>query len=108
VDLADEVAPADIVTLDRVICCYPDVHALVTRSLARATRLYGLVLPVDRWWTRTFARLGNVMLRLFRSDWRIHVHAQQVVEQLIDEAGFERRYRHTGWLWQTLVYARTS
>ena len=106
VDLADEVEAADIVTLDRVICCYPDVRALVGRSIARARRLYGLVYPVDRWWTRAVSRLGNAILRLFRSDFRIHVHAEAVVEQLVRGAGFERRYRHAGWVWQTVVYAR--
>jgi SAM-dependent methyltransferase len=106
VELADEVEAADIVTLDRVICCYPDVHALVGRSVARARRLYGLVYPVDRWWTRGLGRLGNAILRLFRSDFRLHVHPDAVVEALVRDAGFERRYRHAGWVWQTVVYAR--
>lgn len=105
-ELADEVEAADIVTLDRVICCYPDVDALVSRSVARARRLYGLVYPVDRWWTRAIGRIGNVFYRLFRSNFRIHVHSQEVVERLIGAAGFERRYRHAGWVWQTVVYAR--
>jgi Methyltransferase domain len=39
VALADRVAPADVVTLDRVICCYPDMEALVGRSADRARRL---------------------------------------------------------------------
>jgi SAM-dependent methyltransferase len=107
VELADEVEPADIVTLDRVICCYPDVEALVGRSVARARRLYGLVYPLDRWWTRAIGRAGNAILRLFRSDFRIHVHPEATVSRLIHGAGFEPRYRHAGWVWQTVVYARS-
>jgi SAM-dependent methyltransferase len=106
VEIADEVEPADIVTLDRVICCYPDVEGLVGRSVARARRVYGLVYPVDRWWTRAIGRVGNAMLRLFRNDFRIHVHPEATVERLVRAAGFERSYRHAGWFWQTLVYAR--
>src|SRR5947199_213845 len=45
VDLAATLPPADIVTLDRVICCYHDMPALVERSSAKAARLYGLVYP---------------------------------------------------------------
>src|SRR6266480_1931756 len=41
VDLAPELPPADIVTLDRVICCYPDLPALVGLSAAHARRVYG-------------------------------------------------------------------
>src|SRR6476646_10047123 len=36
VALADEIEPADLVALDRVICCYEDMAALVNRSSALA------------------------------------------------------------------------
>jgi magnesium-protoporphyrin O-methyltransferase len=35
VELADKVPPADIVTLDRSLCCYPDMPALVGLSADR-------------------------------------------------------------------------
>jgi magnesium-protoporphyrin O-methyltransferase len=108
VEIADEIEPADVVTLDRVICCYPDVHSLVSRSAKRALRLYGLVYPVDRWWTRTMARVMNFLDRLGRSDYRMHVHPQALVDRLIREAGLEPHYRHAGMVWQTVVYARVS
>ena len=50
VGLADEIEAADIVTLDRVVCCYGDWAALVGRSVEHARRIYGLVYPNDRWW----------------------------------------------------------
>ncbi len=39
VDLAPDIPSADIVTLDRVICCYDDMSALVRASAARASHL---------------------------------------------------------------------
>ena len=56
VDLAEQVAPAGVVTLDRVICCYHDMRGLVSQSAAKATRLYGVVYPRDTWWTRYMTR----------------------------------------------------
>src|SRR5262245_50517425 len=44
-ELAAQIPPADIVTLDRVICCYHDMPGLVELSAARAAKLYGLVYP---------------------------------------------------------------
>lgn len=35
VDLAPTLPDADVVTLDRVICCYPDMHRLVELSAAK-------------------------------------------------------------------------
>ena len=33
IDLAENIPPVDIVTLDRVICCYPDMEKLVEKKL---------------------------------------------------------------------------
>ena len=106
VALADEVDAADVVTLDRVICCYADWAALVDHSAARARRLYGLVYPTDRWWTRAAIGIGNLTLRLIRRPFRGYVHPERAVDARIRAAGFERRVHHTGWLWQTVVYER--
>jgi hypothetical protein len=108
VDVAGEIEPADVVTLDRVICCYPDVRSLVSLSAQRARRLYGLVYPVDRWWTRAVGRVLNFLDWLGRSDYRMHVHSQSLVDRLIREAGLEPRYHHSGRIWQTAVYTRVT
>jgi magnesium-protoporphyrin O-methyltransferase len=106
VGLAEAIEPADIVTLDRVVCCYGDWTALLDGSLARARRLYGLVYPNDRWWIRVGVRLGNLMLRLSRQSFRGFVHPERALDARIRAAGFEQSSHHRGWLWQTVVYAR--
>lgn len=106
VALADEVEAADVVTLDRVICCYPDVHSLVSSSARHARRLYALVYPVDRWWIRSMGRVMNFFTMLSRSDYRMYVHSQALVDRLIRDAGLEPHYRHAGVMWQTVIYAR--
>ena len=58
VGLASDIQGADIVTLDRVICCYPDFPALVGLSSARAGKLYGVVYPHDTWWAKIGWRIA--------------------------------------------------
>ena len=106
VEMAAEVDVADIVTLDRVVCCYEDWQALVDASVARARRLYGLVYPNDRWWTRAGIRLANLVLRLSGRSFRAYVHPERQVDTRVRAAGFDRRLHHRGWLWQTVLYAR--
>jgi hypothetical protein len=106
VALADDVRPADVVTLDRVICCYRDVRSLVSHSAQHAQRLFGVVYPVDRWWTRLGVRVMNLVTRIQRSDYRAYVHSARLVDRLINDAGLELRYHHVGMVWQTAVYAR--
>jgi hypothetical protein len=106
VDVAASVPPADIVTLDRVICCFPDMEALVSRSVARAGRLYGLVYPRDAWWVRAGVRLQNFILRLRRSAFRSFAHPTAAVEALVTGAGFKRRFYRQTLIWQVVVYRR--
>ena len=107
VALADEVVPADVVTLDRVICCYADMESLVGRSAERARRLYGLVYPRDTWWVRAGLRVVNLMLRLRGSAFRAYAHPSGAVDAAARRSGLERRLvRRVGAVWQVVLYAR--
>jgi magnesium-protoporphyrin O-methyltransferase len=108
VALSEEVPAADVVTLDKVICCYPYFDALVRRSAERARRLYGVVYPVDRWYLRLVVRILNLGTRISGSAYRAYVHPERQVDGLIRAAGLEPAYRHRGWFWQTLVYRRVT
>ena len=106
VQLAPEVEPADIVTLDRVVCCYGDWAALVRASTSRASHLYGLVYPNERWWLRASIGMGNLMLRIMGRRFRGYVHPEREIDALVRAQGFERRFHHRGWIWQIVLYAR--
>jgi hypothetical protein len=106
VDLAEEVAPADIVTLDRVICCYPDMQKLVGLSSARARKLYGLVYPRDIWWIKIGLAVGNFFFKLRRSAYRGFVHPTRMVEAVIGNHGLERRFYRQTLFWQIAIYSR--
>jgi len=104
VALAESIPPADIVTLDRVICCYHDVRALVAASAARARRLYGVVYPRDVWWLRPVFALGNLVLRLRRSSFRIFLHSTTEVEALIAAEGLRPAFQRFHGMWQVAVF----
>jgi predicted TPR repeat methyltransferase len=108
VDIAPQIPPADIVTLDRVICCYHDMPSLVGLSVAKAGMLYGLVYPRDTWLLRAGIRTGNLFLRLARNPFRGYVHPTRAVDTLVRNNGLQRRFYKTTALWQVVVYARPS
>ncbi len=104
-ELAGEIDPADIVALDRVICCYPDMPRLVGLSTDRARRLYGLVYPPDVWWMRLGARVINAFRRFSKST-QFYVHPEAAIDQAVRQAGFEPRFKARTLMWQVVVYAR--
>jgi len=108
VDLAADIPQCDIVTLDRVICCYKDVKDLLEKSLARTRRLYGLVYPQSNLYARAAWIIENVTYRLKRSPFRFFVHSPEVVEEIIRTKGFERRFYRKSGMWQIVVYKRIT
>ncbi len=108
VQLAERIEPADIVTLDRVICCFDNMVDLVSLSASKSRMLYGFVLPKDEWWARAFSWLANSALRLRRSQFRTFIHPTEAVDGILRAAGLERRFWRRTLIWQILVYARAS
>jgi SAM-dependent methyltransferase len=106
VDLAENIAPADIVTLDRVICCYPDMEQLVSLSAARARKQYGLVYPRDVWWVKIGLVLENLFFRLRRSSYRVFVHPTEAVEAILSAHGLKRQFYSQTLVWQVMIYTR--
>jgi magnesium-protoporphyrin O-methyltransferase len=47
VALAEQLAPADVVTLDRVVCCYPDFVPLLAAAARHARRCLAISYPRD-------------------------------------------------------------
>jgi magnesium-protoporphyrin O-methyltransferase len=108
VSLAPAMEPADIVTLDRVICCYPDMPALVGRSAALARRRYGLVYPRDAWWIRLGLGLVNGYYWLRRSPFRVFAHPSAAVEEHLRGHGLTRRFHRETPIWQVVIYGGTG
>lgn len=107
VALADRIAPADVVTLDRVICCYPDMERLVTSSASKARQLYGVVFPRERWMVKAWAVLGNLVWRLRGNPFRSYIHPVAAIDAAARRQGLVPRFVGDTWVWRVAVYARS-
>ena len=108
VALADTIPSADVVTLDRVICCYDDMNGLVQRSARKAGRLYGAVYPRKIGWMRIGIVAINLFQRLKRTTFRVFLHDPAAIDAELRNAGLERRSRRQTLGWEVVVYARAS
>ena len=108
VALASQVAAADIVTLDRVVCCYPEMEPLVRLSAERCRRVYGLSYPRDRWATRVVVNAENAFRGLVGNPFRSFVHSPVVMDRLLTGLGFKRQSAVRTFAWEVAVYARDA
>ena len=103
---ASEIGAADIVTLDKVLCCYPLADDLVGASASRAMKLYGLVLPRDRWYVRWALALANIRSWLKRRTYRAHAHANTAIDDQVLALGLRPRSEAFTLFWRVVLYAR--
>jgi magnesium-protoporphyrin O-methyltransferase len=108
VEVATTLPDADVVTLDRVICCYPDMPLLVGRAAEKARRVFAAVYPRDVWWMRAGAALANRFLRLKRSAFRVYIHSPTAVGAELARRGFERFDLRRTIAWEVVAWRATG
>ena len=106
--LAPTLEPADLVALDRVVCCYADVSALLASAAALARRRLGLVYPRDRWWIRAAAALANPFAFRGSGGYRMHIHRRARIAALLRDAGFSPLSGREGRVWRIETWGRNG
>lgn len=108
----DDLAPHDVVVLDRVICCYPDATRLLANTVPAARATYAFVVPVSRGLRGRMARLAlgceDAVRRVRRDPFRAFVHDVDEMHGLLVEAGFALRTRGVRRMWEMRVYGRNT
>jgi hypothetical protein len=107
-DLVPEIEPADIVTLDRVICCYPDREKLIEKAAEKSLKYLGLVYPRDRVGSQLVIAIGNGWFKFRGSDFRTYIHEPELVDQQIRGYGFTLIKKSQMFLWESAVYERNG
>jgi 2-polyprenyl-3-methyl-5-hydroxy-6-metoxy-1,4-benzoquinol methylase len=104
--IAATLPDADVVTLDRVVCCYPDFEALLIGAADRARGLLAFTYPSDRWYVRALLALENFWLWLTGKSFRAFVHSPLRMAAVLEAAGLGRTARREALTWVLDLYSR--
>lgn len=107
-DVAADIAQADIVTLDRVVCCYPDFHGLLEAAADHSQKVLALTYPREIWYLRIFMRVANFFQRLRKDPFRVFLHPIAEMDLLIKGGGFERVALRRLLVWEMALYRRVG
>jgi len=100
------VPPADIVVLNRVICCYPDMPTLAGAAADHARRILVMSFPKERWWTRFAFGIGNLALRIGRREFQMFLHPPERVLEVARQHGLITAAIDVGHFWQVVTLER--
>jgi precorrin-6B methylase 2 len=108
VDAGLEVETADIVVMNRVICCYPDLARLAGAAADHTRGLLVMTFPKERWWTRAIAWMANVGIAMTRREFRIFVHPVAQILATGEQHGLKLSVNSPGVFWQLAVMRRPA
>ncbi len=108
VEAQNQIESADVVVMNRVICCYPWMERMMGAAVGKADRYLALVFPREKWWVRFGLASGNGWMALRRCDFRAFVHSPEAIESVATDAGFVVAHADNSLIWQALVLERAA
>jgi SAM-dependent methyltransferase len=108
VTVAPELELADVVSLDRVVCCYPAYRPLLESAAQHSRRFLALSYPRGRWFVRAAVWVENALRRVRGNPFRAFVHSPAALDSLLRQSGFTRRYQESTIAWHADIYARDA
>ena len=107
-DVADDLPKTDIVTLDRVVCCYPDFRRLLEAAAEHSRRALALTYPRETWYMRIALRVINFFQRLRNDPFRVFLHPIAEMDSLLKGEGFERVFLRRLFVWEVALYQKSG
>jgi 2-polyprenyl-3-methyl-5-hydroxy-6-metoxy-1,4-benzoquinol methylase len=96
----ETVAPADLVVLHRVVCCYPDYERLLGAAADHARRALVFSYPPRNPLSRAFYGVFSMVMRLTRSSFRGFAHPPGAMLAVLEDHGLRRTFQRRSRIWQ--------
>ncbi len=104
----EAVEDADVVLLNRVVCCSPDGIALAGRAARLTRRTLVLSFPRDVIWVRVGLRLVNIGMRLLGRSFRVFLHSPSALVSSAEAGGLALAESGNGRLWAFAAFRRDT
>jgi magnesium-protoporphyrin O-methyltransferase len=105
-DVANDLPQADVVTLDRVVCCYPDFRSLLKAASSKSRIAVALTYPRETWYMKMAIAIMNFFQRLQNDPFRVFVHSVDEMESLLNKEGLRRASVRKLFVWEMALYQR--
>ena len=105
-EVASNLPKVDVVTLDRVVCCYPDVRSLLKAAAEHSRLAVVLTYPRETWYLRASEKVINFFQRLRKDPFRMFLHPIAEMDSLLKREGFERTTLRRLFVWEMALYQK--
>ena len=96
----DGLEPADVVILNRVVCCYPDYERLLGAAAEHARRIVVFSYPRRNALSRLIVATANLGLRVRGKRFRAFAHPPAAMVDVLERHGLRQTFASGGFAWQ--------
>lgn len=100
--------PADVVVLNRVVCCYPDYAGLLSAAGGHARSLLVLSYPTVNPLTAFWFRLQNWTLAVRGREFRAYLHDPAAMLGVLERSGLRLAMEHHSPMWSIAGFDRKA
>jgi magnesium-protoporphyrin O-methyltransferase len=108
VNAGSDIEAADIVVMNRVICCYPDMPRLAGAAADHAASTLVVSFPKERWWSRVVMWMANVGMGIARREFRIYLHPTNQIVATGERHGLKLATDRPGVFWEIAAFKRAA
>ena len=105
---ADQVGGADIVVMNRVLCCYHDMPRLAGAAADHAQQTLVMTFPRRTLWLRAGLGVGNGLLWLTRRHFHVFIHRPSEILATSESHGLRPVLSQAGVMWTLAALARAN
>jgi hypothetical protein len=105
-DQPDTVSPADVVVMNRVVCCSPDGVRLAGVAAGLAGRALIMSFPRDRLFVRIGGRVLNAVLGALGRSFRVFLHPRDALQAAAQAQGLRPAGSGRSFAWEFVAFRR--
>jgi 2-polyprenyl-3-methyl-5-hydroxy-6-metoxy-1,4-benzoquinol methylase len=104
VEISDRAEPADVVLMDKVLCCYADPIQLIRRSAEKSRRFLAVSYPRKGILAHISFSLAQAAGKILRWSFHPFYHGIDLLEGSIGREGFVEVHSSATPIWQVKIY----
>ena len=107
-EISEKITNHDFVSLDKVVCCYPDYKLLLKASIEKCDQILALTFPLGGPIAEFLNLLSRLMLKMSKNPFRPFIHPPKAIRAFIVSSGFKPIHRSISFPWHVEIYHRIS
>jgi magnesium-protoporphyrin O-methyltransferase len=101
-----QLGQASIITLDKVVCCYPDYVQILQAACEKSSEIISLSYPMDGILSRLVASVGSISARWKTKTFRPYIHPVAKIRETLVKEGFHRATHSLSFPWHIETYRK--